>query len=72
MKRRLDLTDDLAAVLDAGWQGALAGVEDTKGMLSVTGRSKNFRQKSLGVPDPGAVSVSIIFQGLAEWVGQAN
>lgn len=70
MKARLAETDALEAVLEAGWQGALQGVENTKDMLSVTGRSRNFRQKSLGVPDPGAVSVSIVFQGLSEWASR--
>ena len=70
MKGTLSDTDDLRAVLRAGYQGALAGVENTKGMVSVTGRSKNFRLKSLGIPDPGAVSVSIIFEGLYQWAEQ--
>ena len=70
MKARFAETDALEAILEAGWQGALQGVENTKDMLSVTGRSRNFRQKSLGVPDPGAVSVSIVFQGLSEWANR--
>lgn len=67
MKARLAQTPDIAQVLAAGYQGALNGVENTKAMVSVTGRSKNFRLKSLGIPDPGAVSVSIILEGLAQW-----
>lgn len=67
MKRRLSQTDDLCDVLAAGYEGALAGIESTRDMVSVTGRSKNFRLKSLGIPDPGAVSVSIIFEGLFRW-----
>ena len=70
MKSTLSDTDDLRAVLQAGYLGALAGVENTKGMVSVTGRSKNFRLKTLGIPDPGAVSVSIIFEGLYQWAQQ--
>ena len=58
-------TPDVAQVVAAGYQGALAGVENTKNMLPRTGRSKNFREKALGWPDPGAVSVSIIFGAFA-------
>ncbi|MFH1513539.1 MAG: dihydroxyacetone kinase subunit DhaL [Bacillota bacterium] len=70
MKGKLSETGDLREILKAGYQGALAGVENTKDMVSVTGRSKNFRLKSLGIPDPGAVSVSIIFEGLYQWAEQ--
>lgn len=70
MRSKLRETQDMQKVLRAGYEGALAGVENTKGMVSVTGRSKNFRLKSLGIPDPGAVSVSIIFEGLAQWAEQ--
>ena len=60
-------TEDAVSVLQAAYWGALQGVENTKGMISRKGRSKNFREKTLGVPDPGAVSVSLIFQGMSEY-----
>ena len=56
------------AWLKAAYQGALDGVEATKTMLSRKGRSKNFREKTLGIPDPGAVSVSLIFKGIYDSV----
>ena len=61
-------TDDIAQLLKAGWDGACAGAEATKTMRPRLGRAKNFRDKALGYPDPGAVSTSIIFRGLYEAV----
>lgn len=63
-------TDDVSELLKAGWEGACQGAEATKQMLPRLGRSKNFRTHVLGYPDPGAVSTSIIFQGLYEAVSQ--
>lgn len=58
--------NDIREFFEAGWQGACEGADATKMMMSRKGRSKNFREKVLGYPDPGAVSVSIIFRGLYE------
>ena len=41
------------------------GEELTRDMISKKGRSKNFRDKTLGHPDTGAVSTSLIFETLA-------
>lgn len=64
MEQACAQTQDVVQVLAAAYQGALDGVEATKNMLSRKGRSKNFREKTLGIPDPGAVSVSLIFKGM--------
>lgn len=56
-------------VLRAAQKGALSGVEATKGMLPRLGRSKNFRETALGWPDPGAISVSLLFGGLSQGLG---
>lgn len=61
-------TDDVGKLLKAGWYGACTGAEATKEMRPRLGRAKNFRDKALGYPDPGAVSTSIIFRGLYEAV----
>lgn len=61
MREKRAATADVRAVMAAAEAGALAGVEASKAMLPRTGRSKNFREQALGWPDPGAVSVSIIF-----------
>lgn len=46
-------------------EATLRGVELTRDMMSKKGRSKNFRDKTIGHPDTGAVSTSIIFETLA-------
>ena len=66
-QRRLE-TDDAGLVLQAAYAGALQGVENTKAMISRKGRSKNFREKTLGLPDPGAISLSLIFKGMSDSV----
>lgn len=65
MEQALRETDDVGAILRAAEAGALEGVEATKSMLPRLGRSKNFRESAIGWPDPGAISVSVLFGGMA-------
>ena len=53
------------AVMRAAADGALEGAQRTREMLPRLGRSKNFRDQALGTQDPGALSVSILFGGMA-------
>jgi len=68
MKQARNRTGDISEILASAYEGALRGVENTKNMTPRLGRSKNFREKAIGYPDPGAVSVSIIFKGLYEGI----
>ena len=68
MRQELETTGDIPRILHAAWQGALQGVENTKEMMPSKGRSKNFREKAIGYPDPGAISVSIIFRALYDGI----
>jgi len=52
--------------LRAAYEGAREGAEKSKDFISRVGRSKNFREVTVGHPDPGAVSVSLIFKALYE------
>lgn len=45
---------------------ARAGAESTKNFAARLGRARNVGDKSIGTPDAGATSVSLIFQGFAE------
>lgn len=72
MYHTLTTSDRISDVLAAAYEGALIGVEQTKTMVPRSGRSKNFRDKALGLPDPGAVSTSIIFKGLYEGISVNN
>lgn len=58
----------LDAGLQLAYEAALAGVEATKHMKSGVGRSKNFGEKTVGHPDPGAISVSLILRAMCEYV----
>ena len=64
MEEILPVNQDICEILTAAEQGALEGMEATKAMLPRLGRSKNFRETALGWPDPGAVSVSVLFGGM--------
>lgn len=48
------------------YYAALDGVKASKGMESKIGRSKNFREATIGLPDPGAVSTSLLFKAFYE------
>ena len=55
------LSDCLAAAAEA----ARTGVESTKNMVATLGRAKTLGERSLGHPDPGAMSMAFLLEGLA-------
>ena len=63
MKRELSKSASIQDILLAAYDGAVIGMENTKNMRSKLGRSKNFRGKEIGWPDPGAMSVTYLFKG---------
>jgi dihydroxyacetone kinase-like protein len=60
--------DSPAALLAAASEAARRGVEETKGMVARTGKARPLGARSLGHPDPGALSVSLIVDAMAEFV----
>lgn len=72
MEVQLTSSQSIEDLLQAAYSGAKRGAESTKDMISRIGRSKNFREKTLGFPDPGAVSVSILFRGLYHGIKKHN
>jgi dihydroxyacetone kinase-like protein len=60
--------DSLAAVLSAANEAARRGVEETKGVVARTGKARSLGERSLGHPDPGALSASVILGAMAEFV----
>ena len=56
------------AALARAAEAASTGAEATKDMQARFGRAKNIGEKSKGRPDPGAVSVSLLFRGFAQGV----
>ena len=49
---------------------ALAGARDTTNMIAKYGRAKSLKEKSLGHEDPGAVSFSLFYVGIAEGLNE--
>lgn len=60
--------ESFETAFEKAYEAAKQGVENTKSMLSKKGRSKNFKDKTLGHPDTGAVSVSLIFEAFHETI----
>jgi dihydroxyacetone kinase-like protein len=60
--------DSLAALLSAASEAARRGVQETKGMVARAGKARSLGERSLGHPDPGALSASLILGAMAEFV----
>lgn len=60
--------DDLQAATAAAAKAALAGVEATKAMIATTGKARSLGERSIGHPDPGAISMSIILGAMRDYV----
>ena len=66
------MVDALYPAIDAiiETQGSLkeimTGAEQTSTMVARFGRAKNMGERSIGTKDPGAVSIAILFNGMAQ------
>lgn len=58
----------LLSTLKAAEKAAMQGVEDTKKYQAKFGRAKSLMERAIGYQDAGATSVSLIFQGMREFV----
>ncbi|MGL6261896.1 dihydroxyacetone kinase subunit DhaL [Vibrio sp. WXL210] len=47
---------------------AKQGVEATKSMIATTGKAKTLGERSLGYPDPGAISMSLILEFMTTYI----
>lgn len=61
---------DLKEVMDAAAKAAKEGAAKTKGYVAKFGRAKNVKEASLGHEDPGAVSLSVLFEAMAQALHQ--
>jgi dihydroxyacetone kinase-like protein len=61
-----DANQGVVAALERAAEAAAQGAEATKNMRAKFGRARNLGDRTLGHPDPGAVSVSLIFKGFSE------
>jgi dihydroxyacetone kinase-like protein len=57
----------LTSCLTGAAQGAEEGVEATKSMVATTGKARSLGDRSMGHPDPGAISVAIILSAMRDF-----
>jgi dihydroxyacetone kinase-like protein len=65
-RRLIDQPLDLALAEIS--EEANKGMEKTKNMIATIGKSKTLGERSLGYPDPGAISISLILKYMSEFV----
>ena len=63
---------DAADVMAAAAKAATDGAEATADMVAKFGRAKNVGERSLGTKDPGATSISILFDAMAKALAAAK
>lgn len=68
MKKAAENSEDIVLLFQEAYKGALQGVEKSKILKSQKGRSKNFGERTIGLPDPGAVSTSLFFKAFYETI----
>lgn len=63
--------DYIPDILDAAEKAAARGAEYTGSIASKFGRARSYGDKTIGTPDAGAVSTSLLFQGFSEGIGES-
>ena len=61
----------VSAAAEAAAEAAREGVERTKEMIARIGKAKTLGERSLGHPDPGAVSMHLILRAFADFIHTA-
>ena len=67
-KAATDQHASLEKALMAASEAARQGMENTKDMIATMGRAKSLGQRSIGQPDPGAVSTHLMLKFMTEYV----
>lgn len=62
----IETPGSLKEIMDAAAAAAKAGAEATSQMVARFGRAKNMGERSIGTKDPGAVSIALLFDGMAK------
>ena len=57
--------DEVEAVLRQAAEGAQRGAKATENFIAKFGRAKSYKEQTIGTPDAGAVSLSILFKAFA-------
>lgn len=61
----------LDEALTVAAEAARLGMEQTKQMVAATGKAKSLGERSLGHPDPGALSTCLMLRAMAEFVNDS-
>ena len=70
MESERHLSAPLDEALTAISKAAHLGMEKTRDMAASVGKAKTLGERSLGHPDPGAISMALIFEFMAEYAAQ--
>ena len=62
----IETQGSLKEIMDVAAAAAKAGAEATSQMVARFGRAKNMGERSIGTKDPGAVSIALLFDGMAK------
>ncbi|MCQ1057665.1 dihydroxyacetone kinase subunit L [Photobacterium sp. DNB23_23_1] len=65
-------SEDIAAMFLSAAKASKSGAEKTKQMKPVRGRAKNMGEKAIGFVDPGATSISILFNSFSNQINVMN
>lgn len=61
-------SSDIKEAFNYAKDKAQEGMENTKKYKASFGRAKYYGDKTIGIPDPGSVSVFIIFDSMSKWI----
>ncbi|MGR5063105.1 dihydroxyacetone kinase subunit L [Photobacterium sp. DNB22_13_2] len=65
-------SEDIAAMFLSAAKASQSGAESTKAMKPARGRAKNMGEKAIGFVDPGATSISILFNSFSNQINATN
>ena len=66
LRASADAGEGAAAALAKAAEAAATGAASTKDLKAKFGRARNLGDRSIGSPDPGATSISLMFRGFAD------
>ncbi|KFF49609.1 dihydroxyacetone kinase [Gammaproteobacteria bacterium MFB021] len=72
LNQRVAAGDDLASAWGAATQAARSAAEETQALKPKLGRARPLAEKSVGTPDPGAISLAMILDAVHRVIATAN
>lgn len=72
LARAAERGESLEECFRCAWEGARCGVKASEALQSGIGRSRNFHEKTIGLPDPGAVSTELIWRAFYETIADVD